>query len=631
MKYQVAGCTVDTALYRITREGGEVVPVEPKVFDLLVYLILHRDRVVPREELFQTVWDGREVSDATLSNHVMSARRLLGDSGERQASLQTVRGRGYQFIAPVTELGDAEPPPAAASTAAPPAEPEPPRRLSWPLWQRVLAGGTLVVAALLLGWKILAPDPAELSTRPFVVVVPFDVAAGGQVEGERFADQLTRDVIGKLRRISGLEVLDRPSAFTLKGNKSRPHIRALLPQAQYVLDGVISLSPDGTLRFTPELEDARSGLVVWGKPFAARIDERNFFEMASGIAEAVSVALKVEILKEERRALAEFPTHNPRAYAPYVAGWQQMEQFSAESLRRAIALFDEAVALDPAFFAAHLARSDAYRSLFAYIEPPIQLLDRVEASLAEALKLRPDSAEALASLGLAQVMAWRWQQAWDNLSRARAIDPTLALTELGFALYYTGLGEVDKVQRALAAANRLDPLNTELADWGNWALFMSGEREASRRWGEEKMRQHPGNGFVFCGAGLSAYIAGDTARGVALTERCAALTGRAPVALIMLAQAYGYDGRKDRVLPLLQEADAAGIYTCPYESAVAYLSIGERARALQLLGEAVEKRSNCLVFLNVDPRMQPLRSEPRFAELLALVGLDEKSRAAYAR
>src|SRR5690349_1887654 len=99
-RYQVGDYLIDTTLYRVST-GGAPVPVEPKVFDLLVYLIRHRDRVLSREELFQEVWNGREVSDTTLSNHVKSARRALGDSGDLQQTIQTVRGRGYQFIAPV--------------------------------------------------------------------------------------------------------------------------------------------------------------------------------------------------------------------------------------------------------------------------------------------------------------------------------------------------------------------------------------------------------------------------------------------------------------------------------------------------------------------------------------------------
>src|SRR5688572_31835151 len=110
MKYQIAEYLIDTARYRIS-SGDAPIPAEPKVFDLLVYLLLHRDRVVTREELFREVWDGREVSDATLSNHVKSARKILGDSGELQSTILTIRGRGYQFIAPVTVIpeGTADP------------------------------------------------------------------------------------------------------------------------------------------------------------------------------------------------------------------------------------------------------------------------------------------------------------------------------------------------------------------------------------------------------------------------------------------------------------------------------------------------------------------------------------------
>ncbi len=104
-----------------------------------------------------------------------------------------------------------------------------------------------------------------------------------------------------------------------------------------------------------------------------------------------------------------------------------------------IELFDQAIALDPKFFDAYVAGSDAYRQLFAYFEPPISMLQTVVDSIAEAQQLRPDSAEAWSSLGLTYVMAWRWKDAWIALNKAKRRDPALAQTELGFALYYSGL------------------------------------------------------------------------------------------------------------------------------------------------------------------------------------------------
>jgi DNA-binding winged helix-turn-helix (wHTH) protein/TolB-like protein/tetratricopeptide (TPR) repeat protein len=641
-KFRIGDYVVDTARYRISL-GDVPVAVEPKVFDLLVQLISHRDRVLTREELFQAVWDGREVSDATLSNHVASARKALGDSGELQRTIQTVRGRGYQFVAPVIEVVEGaasavvEPLPAPAPVPAPvnvrPDEPPRRRRLALPL-----VGVALMMAVLLVGARFLmAPSaPPELD-RPYLLVVPFGVSENAAEYHRTFADQVTREVVDNLRKISGLRTVPHASVFHFRTDKTREHILESLPDLQFVLDGEVVVAPDGTLRITPRLTDLRRDVDVWSSPFTVRVDNQDFFETPADIARTVARALKVEILGDEQRALAELPTI-PQAYEPYAAGWREMEKFTHESMHRAVEYFDQAIALDPDFIAAYQAKSDALRSIFAYFEPPQELLPVVEVSLAAVLERDPDSAEALSSLGLTQVMAWKWRDAWQNLNKARALDPTLAQTELGFALYYTALGENEKVKASLARAVELDPLHTELADWGTWALFMVGEQQAARDWGVTQMRQHPENGFVFCGAGIAAYLRGDPAEGVALLERGVELSGRAPLALILLAQGYGYAGQKDKVLPLLEEAERANIYMCPYETAVAHLTLGDeasRTRAVELLFDAVEKRSNCLIFLRIDPRLRVLRDDPRhaarFQELLTLVGLDEPSVKSYRR
>ncbi|HKE93935.1 MAG TPA: winged helix-turn-helix domain-containing protein, partial [Povalibacter sp.] len=239
MKYQVADYVIDTATYRITT-GGDAIPVEPRVFDLLVYLIRHRDRVLSREELFQEVWDGREVSDATLSNHVKSVRKILGDSGELQQTILTIRGRGYQFIAPVREIVD-DAATRKAATAPPPPETAP---VSKPVatTRRVQFAMAVVVlfAGALFGWRHLAPSHAPPdSAAPYVVVVPFDVSADVPDTWRPFADQVTREVIRNLQKISGLEVVPTPSAFAFRENKTHEHVRRQLPDVRYVLDGVV--------------------------------------------------------------------------------------------------------------------------------------------------------------------------------------------------------------------------------------------------------------------------------------------------------------------------------------------------------------------------------------------------------
>jgi DNA-binding winged helix-turn-helix (wHTH) protein/TolB-like protein len=346
MKYQVGGFTIDTARYRVS-DGDTAVPVEPKVFDLLVHLIRHRDRVMTREELFKDVWEGREVSDATLSNHVKSARKLLGDNGDLQQTIQTVRSRGYQFVAPVREIPDAaeapEPAPAPDPPAAVPADASARR----PRWHRPLfALAVLLLAGAAWAWLVrpAAPSSAEL---PYVVVVPFDVSGDVPETWQPFADQATREMIRNLRKISGMRVVPVSSAFTFKGKKTHEHIRAQLPEVRYVLDGVVSVGADKTLRISAELEDLHKGGVVWEHDYSGRTDDTNLFAMQAAIAAAVSQSLKVVILDDERRSLGELPTANLKAYELYVAGRHQLDLLNHESLPKAVALFNQAIALDP--------------------------------------------------------------------------------------------------------------------------------------------------------------------------------------------------------------------------------------------------------------------------------------------
>ena len=116
-----------------------------------------------------------------------------------------------------------------------------------------------------------------------------------------FADQVTRELIRNLQKISGLKVVPTPSAFSFKDNKSREHIRRQLPEAQYVLDGVVSISGTNTLRITAQLENLGDGRLVWDKDYEGRTDDTNLFAMQSQIAAAVSQSLKVAIL-EPRKA-----------------------------------------------------------------------------------------------------------------------------------------------------------------------------------------------------------------------------------------------------------------------------------------------------------------------------------------
>jgi DNA-binding winged helix-turn-helix (wHTH) protein/TolB-like protein len=637
-QYLVGDYLIDTARYRISSVGAAV-PVEPKVFDLLVYLIRNRDRVVTREELFETVWDGRAVSDATLSNHVKSARKVLGDSGELQQTIQTVRGRGYQFIAPVNEVAGGADDPANSPSPAPATAPA--SRHGRPLWLTGLAAALLVVAAAVFGWRYLgvADAPRDLQ-EPRLLVVPLDVYRGEPEAWQPWADELTRRLVTSLQQVSGLQTLGRATSFMFveKQDKRHEFIHEKLPDVRYALGGMLDFSADNKPTVTMELHDLSTGRLVWTQSYAYphRADDEDRARLQLIITRAVSTSLEVTILEDEKRTLERLgksPTRNSEAMDLYVQGWKYLLLPDYESLKKAIGLFDRAIALDPDFYDAHLARGKALRYIYGYYETPKDVFPRVVEAFEKARALRQDAAEPLSELGFTYALAWQWTKAWENLDAARQKNRNLATTELGLAIYYSGLHEVERVKSSLEHARELDPLDIEIADWGNWALFLSNEIAASRAWGIEMMEKHPAVGFIFTDAAVGAYMGKEYERAIELATHGLSLEN-SPLAQIVAAQAFGYAGQAGKARPLLEAAAKSEYYACPYESAVGYLSIGDVDKAMQMLEVAYEKLSNCLVFLRFDPRLDSIRKDPyrkAYLDLLARVGLDDEKFNRYPR
>lgn len=633
MKYRVANVEIDTQQFTFT-DSGEAVAVEPKVFDVIVYLINHRDNVVSRDELFAQVWAGREVSDTTLSNHIKSARKLFGDNGELQKVIKTIRGRGYQFIAAIEESNEPSmsarvKPTNSVATISPASIEKPPFIFVKPLMM-------LFVTVILLAtgaWLGLSGESDNLAEeqRPLVMVLPFGVSSVENEKWQPFADQMTREVIRKLSHVSALRVIPAASTFALTQQTSHHDIRQKLPQVRFVLEAMVNVSGNSEIRITADMTDLESATLLWDRDFETQINESNFFSIQNNIATTVADSLQIVLGDKEQHVLSALPTEDLAAYELYVAGHQQLSMLNHQSLLQAIDLFDQAIALDPGFTLALVAKADAYRIIMAYFEKPAHVLPDVISSVNAALRQDPQSAEALSSLGLAYVLAWRWEDAWKILNKAKSINPELALTELGFALYYAAMGNESKSMRTLEKANRLDPLNIEVADWGHWALAMVGNLDAAREWAGKQIRLHPEVGMIYSGASVSAALAGHHARAIELAQTGVTLDPGSPYAYLALAQAFGYAGQTDKIPALLQQAESLNQYMCPYETAINYIILNDLDRAFSLFNEAVSSRSNCLVFTRNDQRLSPVKNDPRYKTLLTRIGLDDRSLAEYAR
>ena len=635
MLYRFNDIEINLEQYEI-RDQDKILSVEPKVFDLIVYLIEHRVRIISRDELFEQVWQGRTVSDTSLSNHIKSARKLLGDSGELQQVIKTVRSRGYQFIADITEINtsnslnpekkatvDAAIQPMAAKT----------EQVSKPVkikqWFTIIAFMVLLIISLFALFQTALEDKQNTRVEPNIIVVPFSIASNNTERWEAFSDQITRELIQDLRKISGLTVVPPPSSFTFKENKVRTFIRNQLPEVNYVVDGVISEGTNGNLRISVELENINTGELLWNGDFDIQKGYTNLFTIQSEIADSVSKSLQVLMLEKEKETLYQKPTVSLQSYELYMQGQYHLSLMNHEAVLQSIDYFTQAIALDPNFEAAYIAKAKAYRIIMVFFDKPKDVLPKVISSAIALLAINPDSAQIKSSLGLAYVHAWMWEDAWKMLSQARAKDPTIATTELGFALYHAAMGNIDAVKSTLAQANKLDPLNEEIADWGVWALMMVGELDAASQWGYEKLKRQPNMAYVSLGLAIVEYMQGNIESSIELATQGVNYTLREPLPLIILAQAYAANGEKSKARELIIEAQSKQLYMCPYETAIVYTLMNENEQVFPLLNEAQEYQSNCLIFAKHDPRFESLRNDKRYIELLQEIGLDDESIKTY--
>ena len=301
MLYHFSNFVLDSTR-RELRRGEALIPIEPQVFDLLEFLIRARERVVSRDELLDTVWRGRIVSDATLSSRVNAVRMAIGDSGEAQRLIRTLPRKGIRFVGEVREAPDS---PASAPAPAHPAKPE----------------------------------------QPSIAVLPF-TNMSGDTEQDFFADGMAEDIITALSRCSGLFVIARNSSFLYKGKPVDIREVGRELGVAYVLEGSVRRGGN-RLRITGQLIDADSGRHLWADRFDG--DLNDVFDLQDRITESVVAAIEPTVqLAEVARQKSSVPSRLD-AYDLLLRAYGLEHEFTAESTAQALDCLGEAVAIDPAY------------------------------------------------------------------------------------------------------------------------------------------------------------------------------------------------------------------------------------------------------------------------------------------
>jgi adenylate cyclase len=430
MLFTFGSCSIDCDL-RELRRAGELVAVEPQVFDVLAYLIRNRDRVVSRDDLLADVWGGRIVSESTLSSRINSARSAIGDSGDQQQWIRTIARKGFRFVGEIREERPGDP-----RAATPPLAEE----------------NALPVASAV-------PAAPQLSDKPSIAVLAFTNMSGDPAQ-EYFSDGITEDIITGLSRFSELFVIARNSSFQYKGRS--PDIRQVGRElgVRYVLEGSIRRAGD-RVRISAQLIDAVTGAHRWGERYDREL--KDVFAVQDEVSWTIVAILVAQVNKAEAERTLLKPPATWQAYDFFMRASDILSAVLSSAkvgdLYEARRLLDCSISLDPSYARAYAMLSSTH--LFAWIfrldEDHLNpaALERAHRLAWKAVQLDPNLPIAHAHLAHVLTFEGQHEQSIAEFERAFALNPNF--TDWRFGMTLVRAGDPARAIQVVETHMRYDP------------------------------------------------------------------------------------------------------------------------------------------------------------------------------
>jgi TolB-like protein/DNA-binding winged helix-turn-helix (wHTH) protein/Flp pilus assembly protein TadD len=636
------------------------VKLERIPMEMLILLVERGDDIVTREEIVARVW-GNAVfldTDNSIRGAIRKLRQALKDDAESPRFIQTVTGQGYRFIAPVI------PPEAESRTDTPHSEAsavpaggqhlmsEPNGRLpspglrpgeqqqertaeklsvaeitrgqrNWRTRKWLFAGAaTLLVLAALTGYFITRSSQAHSKTPKItsVAVLPLKNLSGDPAQ-EYFADGMTEELIGRLAMIRGLRVISRTSVMQFKDTKLlAPEIGRTLGVDALVEGSVIR---EGTrVRVHAQLIRASTDAHFWSEEYDRELGDALTLE--SDVAQSIARRVEVTLTGEERARLVAARPVSPEVYEIYLQGLETRGDSKADVEKR-IAYFDQAIRMDPTFAPAYVGLAHAYDgmgSIYVGAAAPNETRPKVITSAQKALELDPDLPDAHVLLANTYMSQWRWAEAETEFRRALDLNPNDADAHSGLADWLLCHAREEEAVAWARRARELDPLGSR--DVIGWVLF------ASRRYGEaihefrNELAVKPDDRGMLWNLGWALTFNDQAPEAIPVLENAVSLSDRNAGIISALIWAYSRDGRRADALRLLAELkrrQQAG-YIPAAAFVNAYLGLGDNDEAFKWFERAFQEQSNLVKYIKVFPVFDPVRSDPRFQDLVRRVGLD---------
>ncbi len=618
---------------RQLRKHGHTIRLHGQPLEILELLLERPAEVVLREELRAKLWPADTFVDFehSLNAAVNKLREALDDDANNPRFIETVPRRGYRFISTV-DLADSQ----GLKLAVPemPASIESlvviaqSQILSRHRHRRVFVTALVlvVVLAVVFGFdlggvrhRLLgAPSAPRIQS---IAVLPLENLSKDP-EQEYFADGMTDQLITNLAQVSALRVISRTSAMRYKGTKKSLSEIARELHVDAVVEGAV-MWEGGRVRISAQLIEASTDHHLWAASYDR--DLRNVLSMQDEVTRAIVSEVRVKLTAQEQARLAKTHPINPEAFQLYLKGRYYWYKLNPEALQKATAYYRQALDEDPAYAPAYAGLADAYNLVaFFAVLPPSEVMPKAKAAALKALELDDTLAEAHGSLGWASFTYDRdWPAAGKHLERAVALKPAYPLAHSYYSLYLGALGRSEEGLTEAKLALDLDPVSPAIVHYVGVQLYLA------RRFDEaiEQCRKaleldpsfapaHGTLGHVYAAKGMYR-------EALAEYEKFATLSGGSPGSTALVGYAHARLGQRSYALRVLDQLRAATKqrYVPALSFAIVYVGLAEKEQAFLWLEKAYDERTNSLAYLKVQATWDPLRSDPRFADLVRRIGL----------
>ena len=604
----------------------KAIPLTPKVFDTLLYLVEHSGSVLCKDELMKAIWPDTFVEENNLNQTISALRRVFGENRGENRYIATVPGRGYRFVAVVrkTEVTDFSDPGIDVAFLSERLTTRDRRRVLLIIAAVVVMGGTLATYYLQRTRTDVAPSPkvsvSNSSGPPIksIAVLPFKSLVADEKD-ESLELGMADTLIVRLSSLKEVVVMPIGSVRRFSGLEQDPIAAGRHLGVESVLDGQIQRSGK-RIRVTARLVRVADGSQLWADQYDHGFTD--IFTLQDLISEEVTSALALKLTGDEQRRLTKHHTESSEAYQLYINGRYYWGNRTEEGLKRAVEYFKEALAKDPNYALAHAGLADAYALLGVFHLPPNETFPHARSAAMDALRIDDQLAEAHAALGHVKVQYdYDWAGAQKEYQQALELNPNYANAHHFYALYLTMRGRFDEAIAEINRAQELEPSSLFIHANAAVILYQARRYDEAITQAKRVLEINPSIDLARNVLGR-AYI-----QKIMLDQAISELQKISTPPFSYsgdLGQAYALAGRKSEALTEIDRLQRLSQkhYVAPYDLMLVYSGLSDVDKTLEWLERASADRSTRMVWAKVEPQLDRFRSQARFQAVIKRMGLE---------